>query len=94
MTMRHPGRLCDTLTSERSIGQEAASPLAALVFSARHPAHKYINCVLKGHGHQVVRVPWLLTSGNLIPGSAAMLATFAAKIGAVMAPYHLEVGTA
>ncbi|MCP3661594.1 MAG: hypothetical protein GY696_03710 [Gammaproteobacteria bacterium] len=42
----------------------------------------------------MVRVLGLLDSGYLIPGSVAMSAGFAEKIGIVVTPYHLEVGTA
>ena len=35
-----------------------------------------------------------MTIYHLIPGSAAMSAVFAARIGAVLEPYSLEVGTA
>ncbi len=62
--------------------------------SSRHPAHKNVHCVLNGQGRLVVRVPGLQDSGNLIPCSAAMSTAFANKIGTVMMPYCLEVGTA
>ena len=52
--------------------------------------NKHRNCVFRGNGQQVVRVSWLLDSGLFILGSA----TFAARIGATLEPYQLEIGTA
>ena len=55
---------------------------------------KHIVCEFKGKGRQMIRVAGLLDSGNLIPGSAAISAVFAARIGAVLEPYSLEVSIA
>ncbi len=55
---------------------------------------KHIVCVFRGKGRRMIRVAGLLDSGNLIPGSAAISAVFAARIGAVLEPYSLEVSIA
>ena len=58
------------------------------------PSPKNISCMFKGREQQWLRLAGLLDSGNLIPGSAAMSAEFADRIGVDWEPYRLEVGTA
>ena len=58
------------------------------------PVPKNISFVFKGRGQQWLRVAGLLDLGNLNPGSAAMSAEFAEKIGVKWEPYPLELGTA
>ena len=68
---------------EMCSGQEGSSP-----------APKNIACLFKGPKGNWVKVAGLLDSGNLVPGSAAMSAELAAKIGVSWEQYCLDVGTA
>ncbi|MCP4058387.1 MAG: hypothetical protein GY738_13945, partial [Pseudoalteromonas sp.] len=58
------------------------------------PTPKNIACLFQGKQGNWIKVAGLLDSGNLVPGSAAMSAELAAKLGTSWEKYCLDVGTA